>query len=104
MATVDLGLIYGLGVIGFAIIYGTSKGFVWKTFGRYGFVFMLILAIFQVNIDAAAGAPMSMGLALFLLVAFLILSLVIDTLFIIMVVLPMRKNRKPWNEILFGGE
>ncbi len=99
-----LGLMYAIGAIGFAVIYGTSKGFMWKTLGRYGFLFMMMLAVWQENLSSAAGAPISLGLALWVLVAIFVFSLVIDTLFIIMVVLPMRRRNKPWNEILFGGE
>lgn len=99
-----LGIMYAVGAVGFAIIFATSKGFVWKALGRYGFLFSLMLSVWQENLTSIAGAPMSLGLMLFMLIAFLVFSLVLDSLFIIMEVLPMRRKNKPWNEILFGGE
>ena len=97
-----LGLMYAIGAICFGMLYVGTQGLVYKLVGKYGIIIMLLLAIFQENIDAASGAPVTMGLSFMWLLALFIAFLVIDTLFIIMVIVPQRKQRVPWNQILWG--
>lgn len=46
-----LEIVYGIGALGFMLMYLGSKGFVLKLIGKYGFVLLLFIAIFQANIS-----------------------------------------------------
>lgn len=98
-----LGFEFGLTAIGFAVMYAASReSYIYQMLSKYGFVLMTLLAIFQTNIDAAAGAPVSMGLAFLLIVSVLLILLVIDTAFFFYLILPRRKNGEKWSKIVFG--
>jgi hypothetical protein len=98
-----LGLEFGLTAIGFAMIYVASReSYIYQMLGKYGFILTTLLAVYQTNIDAAAGAPVSLGLGIMLLTAILIIFMVIDTAYFFYLIIPRRKGGESWNKIIFG--
>ncbi len=97
-----LGFEFGLTALGFVVLYGTTQSFIYRMVGKYGFFLMSLLAVFQTNVDAAyASSPNIVGAAYWLLVALLLFSLFVDSMFFITKIIPRRKNEK-WAEIFFG--
>ena len=100
-----LGIIYALGALGFMLMFAAGKGYFIRGIGRYGFMFLLLLAIFQENIDMAVSpTPVSVGLAFWMMLGFFVLLVVMDTLYVIVKVLPIKRAGKSWASVLFGEQ
>lgn len=101
-----LGLIYAIIAFGFALIWVVSilkSSYIYNLIGKYGFILMIFLALIQGSIDYGyLKTPNTVGDAILLLSAILILFLIVDTLYFIILILPRKKRGDSWEFILFG--
>lgn len=105
MTDFGLGTIYAILALGFMILFVGAvlrKSFIYLLIGKYGFLILGLLTIYQSNIDLGGGAPASMGFAVLLFASLLILLLVLDLAYFFTFIIPKRKGGQKWGEIIFG--